>query len=146
MENPVILAVDDDPEVVAAVARDWRLCYGEHYQIVRAESGQAALEAAQQLRLQNRAVALFVADQRMPQMSGIEFLEQAIALFPEAKRVLLTAYADTEAAVRAINKVRLDYYLLKPWHPPELTFYPVLDDLLEAWQTAWRSTFKGIRL
>src|SRR2546426_2781940 len=112
MEKPVILAVDDDPEVVAAVARDLRLGYGEHYQIVRAESGQAALEAAQQLRLQNRAVALFVADQRMPQMSGIEFLEQAIALFPAAKRVLLTAYADTEAAIRAINKIHLDYYLL----------------------------------
>jgi thioredoxin reductase (NADPH) len=94
----------------------------------------------------NRSVALFLVDQRMPQMSGIEFLEQAIALFPEAKRVLLTAYADTDVAIRAINKVRLDYYLLKPWHPPELTFYPVLDDLLEAWQTAWRSTFKGIRL
>src|ERR1700676_3859760 len=130
MENPVILAVDDDPEVVAAVARDLRLGYGEHYQIVRAESGQAALEAAQQLRLQNRAVSLFVADQRMPPMSGIEFLKQAIALFPEAKRVLLTAYADTEAAIRAINKVRLDYYLLKPWHPPEKNFYQVIYDML----------------
>ena len=146
MENPVILAVDDDPEVVAAVARDLRRGYGEHYQIVRAESGQAALEAAQQLRLQNRAVALFVADQRMPQMSGIEFLEQAIALFPEAKRVLLTAYADTEAAIRAINKVRLDYYLLKPWHPPEQNFYPVIYDLLDAWQASYRSSFQGIRL
>lgn len=146
MDKPVIIAVDDDPEVVDAVARDLRLGYGEHYLIVRAGSGQAALEAAHQLRLQNRSVALFLVDQRMPQMSGIEFLEQAIALFPEAKRVLLTAYADTDIAIRAINKVRLDYYLLKPWHPPELTFYPVLDDLLEAWQAAWRSTFKGIRL
>src|SRR3984893_8261449 len=146
MDKPVIIAVDDDPEVVDAVARDLRLGYGEHYLIVRAGSGQAALEAPHQLRLQNRSVALFLVDQRMPQMSGIEFLEQAIALFPEAKRVLLTAYADTDVAIRAINKVRLHYYLLKPWHPPELTFYPVLDDLLEAWQTAWRSTFKGIRL
>ncbi|WP_341318584.1 FAD-dependent oxidoreductase [Paraburkholderia sp. IMGN_8] len=146
MDKPVIIAVDDDPEVVDAVARDLRLGYGEHYLIVRAGSGQAALEAAHQLRLQNRSVALFLVDQRMPQMSGIEFLEQAIALFPEAKRVLLTAYADTDVAIRAINKVRLDYYLLKPWHPPELTFYPVLDDLLEAWQTTWRGTFKGIRL
>lgn len=146
MEKPVILAVDDDPEVVADVARDLRLAYGEHYQIVRAESGQAALEAAQQLRLQNRSVALFVVDQRMPGMSGIEFLEQAIALFPQAKRVLLTAYADTEAAIHAINKVHLDYYLVKPWHPPEQNFYPVIDDLLDAWQAAYRGSFQGIRL
>jgi thioredoxin reductase (NADPH) len=146
MEKPVIIAVDDDPEVVDAVVRDLRLGYGEHYQIVRAESGLAALDAAHQLRLRNRAVALFLVDQRMPQMSGIEFLEQAMALFPDAKRVLLTAYADTDVAIRAINKVRLDYYLLKPWHPPELTFYPVLDDLLDAWQATWRGTFKGIRL
>ncbi|HWZ47247.1 MAG TPA: response regulator, partial [Herbaspirillum sp.] len=146
MEKPVILAVDDDPEVAAAVARDLRLGYGEHYQIVRADSGEEALEATQQLRLQNRTVALFVADQRMPRISGIEFLEQAIVLFPNAKRVLLTAYADTEAAIRAINTVRLDYYLLKPWHPPERNFYPVIDDLLDAWQAAYRGSFQGIRL
>jgi thioredoxin reductase (NADPH) len=146
MEKPVILAVDDDLDVVAAVARDLRLGYGEHYQIVYAGSGQEALEAAQQLRLQNRAVALFVADQRMPRMSGVEFLQQALTLFPEAKRILLTAYADTEAAICAINQVRLDYYLLKPWHPPEQNFYPIIDDLLDAWQGSHRSNFQGVRL
>ncbi|MBN3756338.1 FAD-dependent oxidoreductase [Paraburkholderia sp. Tr-20389] len=146
MEKPVILAVDDDPIVAGAVARDLQVAYGEHYQIVRMESGQAALEAAQQLRLQNRVVSLFIADQRMPQMSGIEFLEQAIELFPEAKRVLLTAYADTDAAIRAINTVHLDQYLLKPWHPPEQNFYPALDDLLADWLASFRPVFQGVRL
>jgi thioredoxin reductase (NADPH) len=146
MEKPVILAVDDDPIVAGAVARDLQVAYGEHYQIVRMESGQAALEAAQQLRLQNRVVSLFIADQRMPQMSGIEFLEQAIELFPEAKRVLLTAYADTDAAIRAINTVHLDQYLLKPWHPPEQNFYPALDDLLADWHASFRPVFQGVRL
>ena len=146
MEKPVILAVDDDPIVAGAVARDLQAAYGEHYQIVRTVSGQAALEAAQQLRLQNRAIALFIADQRMPQMSGLEFLEQAVKLFPDARRVLLTAYADTDAAIRAINTVHLDQYLLKPWHPPEQNFYPALDDLLADWQASFRPTFQGIRL
>ncbi|ACC73687.1 FAD-dependent oxidoreductase [Paraburkholderia phymatum] len=146
MEKPVILAVDDDPIVAGAVARDLQVAYGEHYQIVRMESGRAALEAAQQLRLQNRVVSLFIADQRMPQMSGIEFLEQAIGLFPDAKRVLLTAYADTDAAIRAINTVHLDQYLLKPWHPPEQNFYPALDDLLADWLASFRPVFQGVRL
>ena len=146
MEKPVILAVDDDPIVAGAVARDLQVAYGEHYQIVRMESGPAALEAAQQLRLQNRFIALFIADERMPQMSGIEFLEQAIELFPEAKRVLLTAYADTDAAIRAINTVHLDQYLLKPWHPPEQNFYPALDDLLADWYASFRPPSQGIRL
>ncbi|MFP3553346.1 FAD-dependent oxidoreductase [Paraburkholderia sp. SIMBA_049] len=146
MEKPVILAVDDDPIVAGAVARDLQVAYGEHYQIVRMESGSAALEAAQQLRLQNRFIALFIADQRMPQMSGIEFLEQAIELFPEAKRVLLTAYADTDAAIRAINTVHLDQYLLKPWHPPEQNFYPALDDLLADWHASFRPASQGLRL
>ena len=146
MDKPVILAVDDDPIVAGAVARDLQVAYGEHYQIVRTVSGQAALESAQQLRLQNRSIALFIADQRMPQMSGLEFLEQAVELFPDAKRVLLTAYADTDAAIRAINTVHLDQYLLKPWHPPEQNFYPALDDLLADWQTSFRPAFQGIRL
>ncbi|QCP48847.1 response regulator [Trinickia violacea] len=146
MDKPVILAVDDDPIVSGAVARDLQVAYGEHYQIVRTESGKAALDAAQELRRLNRPVALFIADQRMPHMSGIEFLEQAIDLFPEAKRVLLTAYADTDAAIRAINTVHLDQYLLKPWHPPEQNFYPALDDLLADWQASYRPAFQGIRL
>ena len=144
--RPVILAVDDDPEVVRAVARDLRLAFGEHFQIVRADSGPAALEAAKQLKLQNRPVALLLSDQRMPGMTGVEFLEQAAEIFPSAKRVLLTAHADTEAAIQAINAVKLDYYLMKPWHPPEVHFYPVVDELLVEWQANWAPPFEGVRL
>ena len=142
----MILVVDDDPEVVRAVARDMRLAFGEHFQIVRADSGAAALEATRQLKLQNRPVALLLSDQRMPGMTGVEFLEQATAIFPDAKRVLLTAYADTEAAIRAINAVKLDYYLMKPWHPPELNLYPVVDELLSDWQADCAPPFDGLRL
>jgi thioredoxin reductase (NADPH) len=142
----VILIVDDDPEVVRAVARDLRTAFGEHYQIVRADSGAAALEAARTLKLQNRPVALFLADQRMPGMTGVEFLEQVRPIFPDAKRALLTAYADTDAAIRAINAVKLDYYLMKPWHPPELNFYPVIDELLGDWQAGYQPPFEGVRL
>jgi len=144
--RPVILIVDDDPEVVRAVARDLRTAFGEHYQIVRADSGAAALEAARTLKLQNRPVALFLADQRMPGMTGVEFLEQVLPIFPDAKRALLTAYADTDAAIRAINAVKLDYYLMKPWHPPELNFYPVIDELLGDWQAGYQPPFEGVRL
>jgi len=142
----VILVVDDDPEVVRAVARDLRTAFGEHYQIVRADSGAAALEAARTLKLQNRPVALFLADQRMPGMTGVEFLEQVLPIFPEAKRALLTAYADTDAAIQAINAVHLDYYLMKPWHPPELNLYPVIDELLGDWQASYQPPFEGVRL
>jgi thioredoxin reductase (NADPH) len=130
----VILTVDDDPAVSRAVARDLRRHYGEHYRIVRAESGQDALVALNELKLRGDTVAVFVADYRMPQMSGIEFLEAAMDLFPLARRVLLTAYADTHAAIDAINVVDLDHYLLKPWDPPEEKLYPVIDALLEAWR------------
>jgi thioredoxin reductase (NADPH) len=132
--NPVILTVDDDPAVSRAVARDLRRHYGERFRIVRAESGQDALVALNELKLRGDTVAVFVADFRMPQMSGIEFLEEAMDLFPLAKRVLLTAYADTHAAIDAINVVDLDHYLLKPWDPPEEKLYPVLDALVEAWR------------
>src|ERR1700682_5085087 len=131
--KPVILTVDDDPAVSRAVARDLRRHYGEHYRIVRAESGLDALETLNELKLRGETVAVFVADYRMPQMSGIEFLEAAMDLFPLARRVLLTAYADTSAAIDAINVVDLDHYLLKPWSPPEENLYPVLDGLLELW-------------
>lgn len=146
MAKPVILTVDDDPEVLQAVARDLRRQYGDRYRIVRANSGQTALESIQQLKLRSESVALFLADQRMPQMTGVEFLEQAIALFPEAKRALLTAYADTDAAIRSINAARIDYYLLKPWDPPEEKLYPVLDDLLDDWQASFQPPFEGIRV
>src|SRR6202522_1211332 len=130
----VILTVDDDPEVSRAIARDLRRAYGKAYRIVRAESGDQALDALRELKLRGDVVALLLADYRMPQMNGIEFLEQAMDLFPTARRVLLTAYADTGAAIDAINVVDLDHYLLKPWDPPEEKLYPVLDDLLNAWQ------------
>ena len=132
--KPVILSVDDDPAVSRAVARDLRRHYGENYRIVRAESGPDALETLNELKLRGETVAVFVADYRMPQMSGIEFLEEAMDIFPMARRVLLTAYADTHAAIDAINVVDLDHYLLKPWDPPEEKLYPVIDALIEAWR------------
>jgi thioredoxin reductase (NADPH) len=131
--KPIILSVDDDPAVSRAVARDLRRHFGERYRIVRAESGPDALDTLKELKLRGDTVAVFVADYRMPQMSGIEFLEQAMDVFPRARRVLLTAYADTHAAIDAINIVDLDHYLLKPWDPPEEKLYPVVDALLEAW-------------
>jgi thioredoxin reductase (NADPH) len=134
--KPVMLTVDDDPAVSRAVARDLRRHYGETHRIVRAESGPDALETLKQLKLRGETVATLVADYRMPQMTGIEFLEQAMDLYPVARRVLLTAYADTHAAIDAINVVDLDHYLLKPWDPPEEKLYPVIDALLDAWQRA----------
>jgi thioredoxin reductase (NADPH) len=136
--RPAILTVDDDPSVSRAVARDLRRRFGEQYRILRAESGQQALDTLRELKLRGGQVAVLVADYRMPGLTGIEFLEQAMDLFPEAKRVLLTAYADTSAAIDAINIVDLDHYLLKPWNPPEEKLYPVLDGLLDAWCRAER--------
>jgi len=134
--KPVMLTVDDDPGVSRAVARDLRRKYGDAHRIVRAESGPDALDTLKQLKLRGETVAMLVADYRMPQMTGIEFLEAAMDLYPAAKRVLLTAYADTHAAIDAINVVDLDHYLLKPWDPPEEKLYPVIDELLEAWKRA----------
>jgi thioredoxin reductase (NADPH) len=131
-----IVTVDDDPGVSRAVARDLRRRYGEEHRIVRAESGEAALDALRQMKLRGDLVAVILADYRMPQMNGIEFLERAMDVYPGARRVLLTAYADTGAAIDAINVVDLDHYLLKPWDPPEEKLYPVVDGLLEAWQTS----------
>ena len=144
--RPAILTVDDDGSVSRAVARDLRRKYGEGYRIVRAESGPQALEALREIKLRGEQVAVLLADYRMPQMSGIEFLEQAMDLFPLARRVLLTAYADTEAAIQAINVVDLDHYLLKPWDPPEEKLYPVLDALLEAWTATDRQPPREIRV
>ena len=128
-----MLTVDDDPAVSRAVARDLRRRYGEEYQIVRASSGDEGLAALREIKLRGGRVAVLLADYRMPQMSGIEFLEEAMDIYPLARRVLLTAYADTHAAIDAINVVDLDHYLLKPWDPPEEKLYPVVDGLLEAW-------------
>jgi thioredoxin reductase (NADPH) len=146
MAKPAILAVDDDDVVLRAVERDLRRQYGGQYRILGARSGAEALQTLQALKLRHDPVALLLVDQRMPQMTGVEFLEQAIQLFPDAKRVLLTAYADTDAAIRAINIVKLDHYLLKPWDPPEVNLYPVLNDLLDDWLAAYRPPFEGIRV
>jgi thioredoxin reductase (NADPH) len=131
-----ILTVDDDPQVSRSIARDLRRNYGENYRVVRAESGEQGLEALRQLKLRGDLVAVLLADYRMPEMNGIDFLEHAMDVYPTARRVLLTAYADTSAAIDAINVVDLDHYLLKPWDPPEEKLYPVLDDLLASWQAS----------
>src|SRR5437763_16558435 len=128
--RPAIVAVDDEPAVLAAVARDLRRGFGERYRVMRAASGAEALDLLRQLRTRGDQVALLVADQRMPGMPGTQYLVEARKIVPDAKRVLLTAYADTEAAIAAINEVALDYYLLKPWDPPEEQLFPVVEDLL----------------
>ena len=143
MGKPVILAVDDDISVLEAVVQDLRRQYGATYRILRAGSGQAALDTCGQLLDRRDSVALFLSDQRMPGMTGVEFLEKAQTLYPEAKRALLTAYADTEAAIRAINSAKIHYYLTKPWDPPEERLYPVLDDLLGSWQDGYKPPFRG---
>lgn len=146
MSRPVILAVDDDPQVLAAVTRDLRTRYAEQYQIISASSGADGLGVVQELSERGRTIAAFLVDQRMPSMTGTEFLLDAQRTFPEAKRLLLTAYADTEAAIQAINDVGLDQYLMKPWTPPEDTLYPVLDDALDDWQAHADKPFEGVRV
>lgn len=146
MPKPVILAVDDDISVLEAVIQDLRRQYGANYRILRAGSGQAALDTCTQLQQRGDAVALFLSDQRMPGMTGVEFLEKAQGLYPDAKRALLTAYADTEAAIKAINTAKISYYLTKPWDPPEEKLYPVLDDLLENWKEGYKPPFEGLRV
>jgi thioredoxin reductase (NADPH) len=146
MAKPILLAVDDDVSVLEAVVQDLRRHYGQKHRILRAASGQAALDICRQLKQRNEVVALFLSDQRMPGMTGVDFLEAAIPLFPDAKRVLLTAYADTEAAIRAINSARIHYYLNKPWDPPEEKLYPVLDDLLAAWNNGHKPPYDGLEL
>ncbi len=146
MARPVILTVDDDINVLRSVERDLRSQYGSSYRVLRADSGASALELVDQLEKRGDPTALFLVDQRMPQMSGVELLEKAIKVFPDAKRALLTAYADTDAAIKAINDVRIDYYLLKPWDPPAEKLYPVVDDLLDDWHAGYRPPFEGIKV
>lgn len=146
MAKPAILTVDDDPSVLNSVERDLRSKYGQDYRILPVNSGKAALEYLIKLEQRGETVALFLVDQRMPEMSGTEFLAEAMKTFPHAKRVLLTAYADTKAAIDSINEVGLDYYLMKPWHPPEEKLYPVLDELLEDWRIHVRLPYEGIRV
>jgi len=146
MAKPVLLTVDDDPEVLRAIERDLRHQYADRYRVLRADSGQGALETLRQLKTRNDPVALLLADQRMPQLDGVGFLSEAMNLYPNAKRALLTAYADTDAAIRAINEVKINHYLLKPWDPPEEQLYPVIDDLLDDWLSTYHPPFDGLRV
>jgi thioredoxin reductase (NADPH) len=146
MAKPTLLTVDDDPNVLKAIERDLRARYGESYRVLRANSGDAGLGLLKELRVRNDAVALLLADQRMPQMDGIGFLNEARKVYPDAKRALLTAYADTGAAINAINEVNVHYFFLKPWDPPSQHLYPVIDDLLEDWTASYRPPYEGIRV
>ncbi len=146
MERPIIFSIDDDTQVLRAISRDLRSMYGKEYKILSTTSAVEALESLTDLKNSSDVVAMFVCDQRMPEMEGVAFLEKAIKIFPDAKRILLTAYSDTEAAIKAINDVRLDYYLMKPWDPPEEKLYPILTDLLDDWQNNYVPEFKGIKV
>ena len=144
--KPVLLIVDDDHQVLQAVGIDLRHKYGDRFRVLKADSGATALDILKQLKLRNEPPALFLVDQRMPHMTGVEFIEEAIKIFPDAKRVLLTAYADTDAAIRSINNAKIDFYLMKPWDPPEENLYPILNDLLDDWMASFRPPFEGIRV
>src|SRR5919112_5926787 len=146
MGHPAILTVDDDPSVSRAIARDLRRKYGENYRIIRASSAPEALDALKEIKLRGGRVAVMLADYRMPQMNGIDFLEQAMDLFPNARRALLTAYADTDAAISAINLVDVDAYLLKPWDPPEEKLYPVVDGMIKSWRHSPDTAVEDVKL
>jgi thioredoxin reductase (NADPH) len=146
MPKPVLMTVDDDPEVLRAIERDLRSRYSDRYRVMRANSGSAALVTLRELKARNNPVALLLADQRMPQMDGVGFLSEAMEMHPLAKRALLTAYADTNAAIDAINEARVHYYLMKPWDPPEEKLFPALDDLLHDWTSTFRPPYEGIRV
>jgi thioredoxin reductase (NADPH) len=146
MAKPILLTVDDDPDVLRAIERDLRSQYGAEYRVVSSDSPESALGLLKALKVRNDGVALFLVDQRMPHMDGVTFLQEARQIFPEAKRALLTAYADTNAAISAINQASLDYFFMKPWDPPSEHLYPQLDDLLDDWQASYRPAFQGIRV
>ncbi|MDX2305477.1 MAG: FAD-dependent oxidoreductase [Microscillaceae bacterium] len=146
MKKPILFLIDDDPQVLRAIQRDLRNHFKQDYRIISTESALEALATLKELKLKGEVTALFLSDQRMPEMLGVELLDKAKEIYPEAKRVLLTAYSDTDAAIRAINEVQLDYYLLKPWDPPEEKLYPVLDDLLDDWKMNYRPEFEGLRI
>jgi thioredoxin reductase (NADPH) len=146
MSQPIIFLIDDDQQVLRAINRDLRTKYRQEYRIMSTDSVKEALDTLLELKNKGEEVAIFISDQRMPEMQGVDFLCRAITFYPSAKRVLLTAYSDTEAAIKAINDVKLDYYLTKPWDPPEEKLYPVIDDLLDDWQGDFRPDFKGIKV
>src|SRR5580698_762924 len=146
MAKPILLSVDDDSDVLRAIERDLRSQYGAEYRVIGSDSPEGALDLLKQLKVRNDSVALLLADQRMPRMDGVEFLQQAMGIFPSAKRALLTAYADTNAAIGAINQASINYFFMKPWDPPSEHLYPQLDDLLDDWQASYRPVFEGIRV
>ncbi len=146
MAKPILLSVDDDPDVLRTIERDLRTQYGAEFRVIGSESPEKALDLLKQLKLRNDSVALMLADQRMPRMNGVEFLQEGMQIFPEAKRALLTAYADTNAAISAINEANINYFFMKPWDPPEDHLYPQLDDLLDDWRASYRPAFEGIRV
>src|SRR6201994_1419848 len=146
MPKPILLTVDDDTDVLRAIERDLRSQYGAEYRVISSDSPQGALDLLKGLKVRNDGVALLLADQPMPNMDGVGFLQAARQIFPDAKRALLTAYADTNAAISAINQTNINYFFLKPWDPPEQNLYPQLDDLLDDWQAGYRPTFEGIRV
>ncbi|GAA4911939.1 FAD-dependent oxidoreductase [Mucilaginibacter defluvii] len=146
MDQPIIFLIDDDPQVLRAINRDLRSKYRQDYRILSTSSANEALSSLRELKNKGEVVAAFISDQRMPEMQGVDFLTKAMVFFPDAKRVLLTAYSDTDAAIKAINDVKLDYYLTKPWDPPEEKLYPIIDDLLDDWQGSYRPDFKGIKV
>ena len=146
MPKPILLSVDDDSDVLRAIERDLRSQYGAEYRVIGSDSPEAALDLLKQLKLRNDSVALLLADQRMPKMDGVAFLQEAMHVFPDAKRALLTAYADTNAAISAINQASINYFFLKPWDPPAEHLYPQLNDLLDDWQASYRPAFQGIRV
>jgi thioredoxin reductase (NADPH) len=146
MAKPILLSVDDDPDVLRAIERDLRSHYGDRYRVLSANSPNSGLDVLRQLKLRNDGVALLLADQRMPQMDGVNFLSEAMQIYPEAKRALLTAYADTSAAIGAINQANIHYFFMKPWDPPQENLYPALDDLLDDWQASFRPAYDGIRV
>ena len=146
MPKPILLSVDDDSDVLRTIERDLRSQYGAEYRVIGSDSPERALDLLKQLKVRSDSVALLLADQRMPRMSGVEFLQEAMRIFPEAKRALLTAYADTNAAISAINEANINYFFLKPWDPPADHLYPQLDDLLDDWRASYRPAFEGIRV
>ena len=146
MPKPILLSVDDDPDVLRAIERDLRSQYGAEYRVIGSDSPERALDLLKQLKVRNDSVALLLADQRMPRMNGVEFLQEGMHIFPDAKRALLTAYADTSAAISAINEANINYFFMKPWDPPADHLYPQLDDLLDDWRASYRPAFEGIRV
>src|SRR5215468_9367680 len=146
MPKPVLLSVDDDTDVLRAIERDLRSQYGAEYRVIGSDSPEKALDILKQLKVRNDSVALLLADQRMPRMNGVEFLQEGMQIFPDAKRALLTAYADTSAAITAINEANINYFFMKPWDPPAEHLYPQLDDLLDDWRASYRPAFEGIRV